>query len=177
VDEHEPYALVRLSALTAHHDRGMRGISDGILRRLIRAIDGRVRLFITSERPIPSEFEQLRLRLRPERIHDALACAEFLVGDSQSMTMEAAMLGTPVFRLSDFVGRLSVVAEVESYGLAFGYRPEATERLIQAIDALIVSTDRKEVSATRLRKFLRDKIDPLPWFVDLLEEMGSSARD
>jgi hypothetical protein len=172
----EPFAIVRLSALTAHHDRGIRGIDAAFLRRLKTEVEGKLRLLITSERALPDDLAADRLALPAHRIHHALAAAEFYLGDSQSMTTEAAMLGTPAFRMSSFVGRLSVIAEVEQAGLAFGFRPGQEERLLHEILDLLAQPNRRALCSSRRAAFLRDHIDPLPWFVDQVERIVTNRR-
>lgn len=171
----EPYALVRLSALAAHHDVGVRGVGEDLLRALIAASTGQRRLFITSEKPLSPEFEPLRIRIAPERMHDALAFADFYLGDSQTMTAEAAVLGTPAFRMSDWVGRLSYLEDLQRYGLAFGFRPGQESELLGKLAAVLALADRREQFIARRQRMLADKIDPLPWLVATLETLAASA--
>jgi predicted glycosyltransferase len=175
--EGQRYALVRLSALQAHHDRGIQGLTADFLRRLRAAVvdEAGLRLFVSSEKPLDPEWEPLRLDLPPDRAHDALAFADLFVGDSQTMTAEAAVLGTPAFRLNGFVGRLSYLAELERYGLAFGFRPGEEGRLLESLAALLSDPGRREAMADRRRRMLAERIDPLPWLVALLERMGEEA--
>jgi predicted glycosyltransferase len=42
--------------------------------------------------------------VHPARLHDALAGADLLVADTQTMVTEAALLGTPAIRSNSFVG-------------------------------------------------------------------------
>ena len=95
-----------------------------------------------------------------------MALADFVLGDSQTMTAEAAVLGVPAFRLNDFVGRISYLKELEAYGLAFGFRPGEEERALAAIHAVVRQPDRCAVFAERRRRMLAERIDPLPWLLD-----------
>lgn len=168
----EDYAIVRLSALDAHHDTGIRGLSEDLVFRVRERFAGRIRLFVSSEKPLAGRLEPLRFPLAPERMHDALAFAEFYLGDSQSVTAEAAVLGTPAFRMNDFVGRLSYLREIEGYGLAFGFRPGEEERLLAELDHVLALPDCRAVFQERRRKLLTERIDPLPWFLGVLEGMA-----
>jgi predicted glycosyltransferase len=170
-----PYAVVRLSALEAHHDTGVRGVSPDLLRALRERIGGSVRLFVSSEKPLPPELEGLRLPLPPARAHHALAGARFVLGDSQTMTAEAAVLGTPAFRVNDFVGRIAYLRELEDYGLAFGFRPGREADALAAIEGVLAMPDRAAVFAARRAKMLAEKIDPLPWFVGAMEALAGDA--
>jgi len=168
----ERYAVVRLSALGAHHDTGIRGIGEDLILRLQDRLAGRVRLFVTSERGLSPRLEPLRLPTPPERLHDVLAFADFYLGDSQSVTAEAAVLGTPAFRMNDFVGRISYLRELEDYGLAFGFKPGQEDRLLEALEATIGDAHHRAVFQRRRVKMLSDKIDPVPWFVSTLEDLA-----
>lgn len=170
----EPFGLLRLSALTAHHDRGVRGLSEDAVRGVQERTAGRFRLFVSSEKPLPAALEPLRVRVPPHRMHDVLAAASFFVGDSQSMTAESAVLGVPAFRLNDFVGRISYLRELEDYGLAFGFRQGEEAALLAALERTLAAPDRAAVFAERRARMLREKGDPLPWLLALLEETAGA---
>jgi predicted glycosyltransferase len=169
----EPYAIVRLSALAAHHDVGVRGVSEGLLRALAGRAAGRLRLFVSSEKPLPAGLAPLALPVAPHRAHHALAGARFVLGDSQTMTAEAAVLGTPAIRVNDFVGRISYLRELEDYGLAFGFRPGQEEDALAAVESLLAMPEREQAFAERRRRMLAEKIDPLPWLVNALETLAA----
>ena len=161
---YEKYAVVRLSALTAHHDHGVRGIAVELMQEVIRLVGDKMRLFITSERSLDERLEKYRMPIRPERIHHALSFAEFCLGDSQTMTAEAAVLGTPAFRINDFVGRISYLDELERYGLAYGYRPGDETALLDKLASILCASDIKQAFTKKKQKMLEDKIDPAPRF-------------
>jgi len=171
IEKSQPYAIIRLSALTAHHDVGMKGISREILQQVIDIAKERVEIFITSEKKLEPQFEEFRMPIPPHRIHHALAFAEFFLGDSQTMTSEAAVLGTPAFRISDFVGKISYVEELQKYGLAFGYKPDEGERLLSDIREIIANPDFKKEYKIRHKSFLDDIEDPLPIFVEAVKSL------
>ena len=162
----ERFGIVRLSARAAHHDSGVRGVDEGLVTRLQRGLPADVRLFVTSERELGGELARWRLPVAPARLHHAVAFADFVLGDSQTMTAEAAVLGVPAFRVNDFVGRISYLKELEGYGLAFGFRPGEEERALAAVQDLVRRADRRELFAERRRRMLAERIDPLPWLLD-----------
>jgi len=169
LSEGKPYGIVRLSALSAYHDVGKRGVSDELLREILRRTKDRMHVFVTSERRLAPEFERLKIAVAPERMHDALAYASFFMGDSQTMTAEAAVLGVPAFRLSDFVGRLSYLEELQRYGLAFGFKPGQERELLECLD--VVLGGQNAGFQERRRRLLSEKIDPLPWFVETVDTL------
>jgi uncharacterized protein len=162
----ERFGIVRLSARAAHHDSGVRGVDEGLVTRLQRGLPADVRLFVTSERELGGELARWRLPVAVARLHHAVAFADFVLGDSQTMTAEAAVLGVPAFRVNDFVGRISYLKELEGYGLAFGFRPGEEERALAAVQDVVRRADRRELFAERRRRMLAERIDPLPWLLD-----------
>jgi hypothetical protein len=88
------------------------------------------------------------------------------------MTAEAAVLGVPAFRINDFVGRISYLAELESFGLAFGFRPDQEEGLLERLAGVMAMPGRREEFRRRRERMLAQKIDPLPWFVDAIEALA-----
>ncbi len=173
------YALVRLSSLQAHHDVGARGMSEQMILDVIKMASTDIRVFISSEKNLSAEFESLRMPLPPERMHDVLAGAEFLISDSQSMTVEAALLGTPAFKINTFAGIISVIRELEEAGLAFGYRPGQEADLLGDLGAIMAKPNHKEAFRARRMALLARKIDPLPWFLELIRRLadGHSIPD
>lgn len=175
INADEPYVLVRLSALTAHHDVGQKGVSESLLRDLLSLAKDRLRVYISSEKPLAPEFEPHRLPIAPQHMHNALAFATLLVGDSQTMTSEAAVLGTPSVRISSFVGRLSYLDELEKYELSFGFKPGNESSASASIRRLINDPNVEESFQQRRRAFLHDKGDPLPWIVEQIRAIACAS--
>jgi len=169
IEKGRPYAIIRLSALTAHHDVGKKGIADDVLDRAVSLISNRMRLFITSEKPLTAKFEQFRMPIPPHRIHHALAFADLFLGDSQTMTSEAAVLGTPAFRISDFVGKISYVEEHQRLGLAFGYKPNEGDRLLHDLRNMLDNPQFKQEYSNAHRHFIERTSDPLPYFIEVVK--------
>ena len=166
----KPFALIRLSALTAHHDIGIKGVSEAFLKQLISNCGDDVRLLISSEKPLAPAFERYRLPIAPEHIHHVMAHATFVLGDSQTMTVEAAMLGTPALRISSFVGKLSYIDEVERYELAFGFQPGEENLALNKVR--MITSDLAAARAIfheRRDKFLAEKGDPLPVIAECIQ--------
>jgi predicted glycosyltransferase len=171
------FALVRLSALEAHHDANARGLSPEFLDTLLSRLAGAgLAVVVSSEKPLQSRWAAHGIRVAPERIHHALAAAALYVGDSQTMTAEAAVLGTPALRLNDFVGRISYLRELEEHGLAFGFRVGEEQRLLEAVGHVLSEPSAKAIFAERRARMLASCIDPLPWLVDVYEEIGRLPR-
>jgi len=173
-DDH--YFILRFAALTAHHDRGKKGINDQLAQDIINLLQDRGSVYITSERPLPPALESYRITLDPRDIHHALAFADMYIGDSQTMTAEAAVLGTPAIRFNDFVGQLSYLEELEHrYELTYGIPTDQPDRLFSKIKQLLGTSGLKETWQKRRTNMLRDTIDVAAFFSWFFEQYPSSV--
>lgn len=91
----EPYSIVRFVGWKATHDRGLHGISVDDKHAAVERLASCGRLFISSEGDLPDALEEYRFPLARKRMHDALAHASLIFGESSTMSSEAAMLGVP----------------------------------------------------------------------------------
>lgn len=169
----EPFFVVRFVAMTASHDGGESGLSTELKRELITRLQERGRVILSSEGEVPDEWRHLAYRGSSHRMLDMLAFASLLVGDSQTMAAEAAVLGTPSLRLSTWAGRLSYLSELEHrYGLTFGYHPRDAKAFMAKLDGLLA--DGKQAVADGHRQMRRDKINVATWYVDFIESLQAT---
>lgn len=113
IDVHRPFTIMRFSDLNAYHDLGKSGISDDLALEIIEVLKPYGEVHITSERPLSDTLDQYRISVSPEDIHHVMYYASLFVGDSQTMTAECAVLGTPSIRYNSFVGKLGYLEELE----------------------------------------------------------------
>ena len=173
----EIFFVMRFNAFKAHHDVGVEGLSIENKRKLISILEKKGKVFITTERNIDEEFKKYQLLLSPEKIHSLLYYANMLIGDSQTMTSEAAMLGTPSIRCNTFVGRISYLEEEEhKYNLTYGFLPSDSEAMFAKIIELLGTSDIKIIWKERRLKMLKDKIDVTAFYVWFIENYPDSAR-
>lgn len=173
----EPYFILRLVNLTAHHDGGISGISTDVARNIINLLEPYGKVYVTSEKTLGEEFEQYRLQINPLDIHHIMYYAKIYVGDSQSMAVEAALLGTPSLRFSDFAGRISVLEELEhKYGLTFGIPSNRPDILYAKIEELLAMPNLNEEFQSRRKKMLSDKIDVSAFFTWFIENYPESRK-
>lgn len=168
----EPYFVLRLVALTSHHDRQTRGLSLEATRALVGLLKAHGRPLITSEAALPEDLAGFRFPLPPDRIHDALAFASAYIGDSQTMAIEAGVLGVPSLRCNTFVGRISVLEELEHrFGLSVGILPSQPERVLETVRGWLAggAALRGEWRARRER-MLAECVDLSEWQWRLLTE-------
>lgn len=163
------YVLIRLSQLNAHHDFGMKGINYDLLKKIIEKVSSKgYQILISTEDPNPQHFTSNLLKINPSDLPHILSNATLLISDSQSMSVEAAVLGVPSIRYSGFVGKISVLEELEHiYGLTFGVKIDNDAYLLSKLDELLSNDNLREEFQKKRTKMLAEKIDVtsfLVWF-------------
>lgn len=172
----DKFYVVRFNAFKAHHDVGVVGLSTENKRKLVRLLEKSGKVFITSERNIDDEFMSYKLTLSPEKIHSLIYYATMLIGDSQTMTSEAAILGTPAIKCNTFAGILSVPNELENnYQLCYSYLPEESDKFFSKIEELLSIKDLKSEFLKRKERLLADKIDVTAFYVWFIENYPESV--
>lgn len=174
-DHSKPYFLLRFAQLNAYHDvsANAHGINDKIAVKLIEILSPHGKVFITSERKLSPELECYRININPLDIHHLMAFATLYIGDSQSMAVEAAMLGTPSIRFNDFAGKIGVLEELEKkYQLTIGIPSSDPERLYNTVKEMIDTDNLREVYQARRQQMLEDKIDVATFFTDFIERLN-----
>lgn len=174
----EDFVLFRFVAWNAYHDIRKRGFDLEAKRRLVKELEKYAKVFITSESPLPAELEKYKITVPPEKIHDVLYFADLLIGDSQTMTTEAGVLGTPAIRCNSFVGENDMGNFIEleqKYGLISNYRNR--DKAIDKAVELIQKPNLKEEWQKKREKLLKDKIDVTAFMVWFVENFPESFKE
>jgi predicted glycosyltransferase len=167
----EPYFLLRLSGLNAHHDFGIQGVSDNLLLEIINRLEKKGKVYISSEKKLKPEFEKYRLVISASDIHHFLSFSSIFICDSQSMAVEASILGIPNIRISSFKNRISVLEELENkYNLTFGFHPNENKNILNKIDELINDSDVKKRFSENRKEMLSEKIDVTKYLTEFIED-------
>lgn len=168
--------LIRLSALSAHHDLGVKGINDNQVNELINFLKQFGNIYISSERELPTNLENYRLKINPLHLHDVLSYVNLLISDSQSMSVESSLLGIPSIRISDFAGKISVLEELENkYHLTYAIKPTHFNSVIHIIQSKIfIAEDYNSIFKERRNKMLSEKEDIVPYFLETIHKVANS---
>lgn len=173
----EPYFILRFNAFKAHHDIGEKGLSDEQKDRLIELLKKRGKIFVTTELADETKYIEYKIEIPVEKIHDVLFYATLFIGDSQTMTSEAAVLGTPALKCNTFANRLSVPNMLENkYELSYSFRPEEFEKMLEKINTILVMPDVKSEWQKRRQRLLNDKINVTAFLVWFVENYPESVR-
>lgn len=177
VNQSEPFFIVRFVALKGHHDREAIGLSDFQKRTIIEELKKYGKVFITSERNLNGWFKPFQLEIPSQDIHSLLYYATLFIGDSQTMTSEAAILGTPAIRCNTFVNQITYLKEEEiKYDLTYGFHPKEFGRLLVKLIDLASNKEIKSTWHKKREKLLDDKINVTPFLLWFIENYPESAK-
>jgi hypothetical protein len=170
IDISSPYFILRFVSGKAYHDKGERWLTMEQKLAIVRLLERFGKVYITTERNIDPELRQWQLKISPEKVHHLIFYATMFVGDSQTMTSEAAILGTPALKCNSFAHKLSVPNMLENkYELCYAWQPEESGMLFRKMEELLNTQGIKEIWSSRRDKFLSESIDPTSWLVDFIE--------
>ncbi|WP_276301476.1 DUF354 domain-containing protein [Halorussus lipolyticus] len=171
IDPDEDYAVVRFREWSALHDVGEAGFSGADKRRLVEALDDHGDVYVVSESRLPESFRDNRLPVPPHLVHDLLSEADLYVGDSATMSTEAALLGTPAVRCQSFADGedMSNFVELGEEGLL--YSTADGEQAVQMATTL-ARDDPEDDWERRQNRLLETKIDVVPFAIGLLVREG-----
>lgn len=170
VNENERYFIIRFVAFQAGHDVRERGLDFYTTQKIIDILLKYGKVFISSEKKLLPEFEKYKIPISPDEMHDALYFATMYIGDSQTMTAEAAVLGTPAIRCNTFVGRISYLEELEHrYELTYGFLPDESGKMLNKIAALLEEKELKSMWKEKKDKMLKEKMNLVYWMTNFIE--------
>ena len=172
IDLDHPFFMLRFVSLKAHHDINAAGLPVEAARKLVDMLSAKGRLLITAEGDLAPQFKQYQFPLPPEKFHDVLAFSSLYLGDSQTVSIEAGMLGVPSIRCNTFVGRIACLEELEHiHGLTRGFLPHQSDKLIETVGAWL--QDIEEVKRRHQEKrniMLKKCVNLTDWLWTMLHE-------
>lgn len=177
VKDKDRYVILRFVSWGATHDFTHKGIVPENKIRAAKEFSNYAQVFISSEGDLPNELKEYRIKIPPERMHDALYYATLLYGESATMASECAVLGTPAIFL-DNVGRGYTDEEEKKYGLVYNFTESLhdQEKSIEKGIFLLRHSNLEQECIKRQKKLLNDKIDVTAFLVWFLEHYPESSR-
>jgi predicted glycosyltransferase len=177
----DTFFIMRFNVFKAHHDAGIKGLSLQQKLELVKILKPFGRILITTERDIEPELQEYQMPVSPEKTHSLLAFATMFLGDSQTMTSEAAVLGIPSLRCNSFAGRIAYLQEEEKrYNLTYAFLPQQFNELKNKLTELLNTPNLSEQFQQRRQKLLNDKIDVsafMLWFVQNFPQSKSLIKN
>lgn len=175
--ESKRYFLIRCTGFGATHDLNKSGISDAVLFDLKEILEPNGKIMITSERKLPAELEKYRLNIKKNDITHYIAFAHLFIGDSTTMSTEAAVLGTPSVEFDEYFYEIEQMIELEQkYSLIHCFRTSQKEEFLDKIRELASNGNIKKEYALKRQKLLDDTIDVSGFLIWLFENYPESKN-
>jgi len=169
----ETFFVMRFVSWEAGHDIGQHGFTIEGKHRMVDLLKKHGRVIISSEAPLPREFEPYRMSLCPTKIHDLLYYSKMYIGDGGTMTTEAAVLGTPAVLVTTLTAGVFRDFE-ETYDLMYLFKDESLA--IKKVEDLLQQHDLKAEWRAKRLKMLQNKIDVTQFIVDILTKSSPACH-
>ncbi len=128
--------LVRRVDWSANHDIGYAGWPETTLRAVVRRLQQRGQVIISSEAPLPDDLQHLAYAGAVQHLHHLLAFCSACVGESATLASEASALGVPAIYAAASDRRCYTDA-LAAKGLLWTVHSDSVEQpLLGAIDHL-----------------------------------------
>lgn len=173
IPESQKYVILRLVSWDANHDIGQSGLTLKTKKKLIEKLAAYAKVFISSEAVLPPEFEEFRLKISPQYLHDVLASAALYIGEGSTTASECSVLGTP----NIYVNSLKVGycrEQEDKYKLCRNF--ETDKGVVDAAIEFLKDENLKTKLRDNHKKMLSDKICPTDFMVWFVENYPSSEK-
>ena len=138
--------------------------------KIIASLSGYAGIYISSEKPLPPEWQQYQLPVSPGHIHSFMAGSTLVFGESASMAAEAAVLGIPSIYI-DNTGRGYTTELEKKYQLLyrFGESDEQVSQALSCATQLLSQPGLLNTWQEKRQKMLSERIDLTEWMVEFVE--------
>jgi len=162
--------LIRFVDWGSIHDMGITKLSDKDKIHIVKKIEERAFVLISSEAQLPAELEPKRISVFGDDIHQIIYHSDLVVGDSATMCSEAAILGIPSIYI-DERGRGYTSEQDTKYGLCFNFKPNQIDSVLsKAIELLAIDNIRKHFREKH-KRLLSEKIDVSVYQIDQIDRL------
>jgi predicted glycosyltransferase len=172
-----PYFLIRCTGFGATHDINKTGITDELLFKLETLLLPHGKILITSERQLPESLAQYKLNIKKNDMTHYIAFAKIFIGDSTTMSTEAAVLGTPSVEFDEYFYEIEQMIELEQkYKLVHCFRTNQQSEMLIKVDELLNASNLNEIYKSRRNILLDESIDVSAFLIWLFENHPNSTE-
>ena len=169
IDISKPYFLLRFVSYKSSHDVGVDGLTPAQKVGLVRTLSEFGAVYISSESALPPELEPYKLKIPASDMHQVMAFARLLVGESATMASESAVLGVAAVYISPF-GRGFTDDQERRYQLVHNFNGERFHAdWLSEVRRLAADPNLVERSRAAQARMLSEKTDVTLWMVDFFE--------
>ena len=177
INPDEKYILVRFVAWQASHDFGKSGLNDFEKVEYVKELSKYAKVYISSEKKLPRELEQYRVKIPYENIHHVLYYAQLVISDGATMASEAVVLGTHAIRLSPIKCGTFIEQEERYHLLKWfpGASKEWFDRSLEYSKEMLVDDSLWERGKEKREVLLSDMVDCNDFFIKQIDECVGKA--
>lgn len=172
IKKKDKFCIVRFISWGATHDHGYKGLTVKGKADLIDYLNGKCKVFISSESELPPDLEQYKFPLTPEWLHHAIAYSEIVITEGATIASESTLLGIPVVYINSRESDL--IDEHEKWGLLTHYRK--FDGVIEKISEIINDFESRSKNFVKRDEMLKNKIDVTSFLLWVIECYPESAR-
>ncbi len=174
--KNEIFTIIRFVSWKASHDIGQKGMSYDSKIKAVKEFSKYGKVFISSESDLPPDLNEYQIQIKPHQMHQAIAFASLMFGESSTMAEEAAMLGVPSIYVSSKSTWYTKHLQ-EKYNLVFNYSADfenSNAAIQKAIEILQLHPKHQEYSASQKNKMLDERIDVTDFMISIIENYPES---
>ncbi len=173
IKENEKYAIIRFVSWGASHDFGQTGFTDQSKVEIVKELSKKINIFITSEAKLPKELNDYKIKISPEKLHDALSFSTVYIGEGGTTASETSILGVPTIYINT-IPLMGYLKDEEKLGLLYHFNDE--KGVLQKVIEILNHPDTKNKYLSKSEKLLENKIDPTAFLVWFIENYPQSAK-
>tara|TARA_B110000046_G_scaffold181479_1_gene213771 strand:- start:1143 stop:2246 length:1104 start_codon:yes stop_codon:yes gene_type:complete len=175
-DKH--YFFIRTVSATSTHDLGKRGISNDLLRELIKILEVKGKIILNSERILPEDLKKYVLDFHKNDVAHYIANSKLFISDSTTMCAEAAVLGIPAIEIDDWYSDFKQYNELNGkYKLLFGFGVDELHKIKEKIKELTEDNNVPVNFKERQQFMLTEKIDASAYLIWMIEGYPESSQE
>jgi len=171
----EKISLVRFVSRNSSHDIGVKGLSLYEKIKIVKSLTEFSKVFISSEDKLPRELLKYQIDIPFSQIHHLIYFADLVIGESATMSSEAAILGTPSIYL-DMYGRHYTDYQEEKYGLVYNFVREkfSVEKALKQAGEILANVNHKTIFRGKADALINDHIDVTQFLFDFIHSKLNS---
>jgi predicted glycosyltransferase len=165
----EKFFLVRFVGWAAMHDYQEEGFDLKYKLSLIEMLSKYGKVLISSEAPLPESLKQYQSTVPFDKIHDVMAHASLVIGESATMASEAAVLGVPAIFISTTPRGYTNEQETR-YGLVKNFKPNQQAECLRVAENIVsrnIDNLRQQYQSRRY-ELLKTKMNTSIWMTDFI---------
>lgn len=170
------YVLVRFISYAAHHDIGVRPLSEDVRRRIVGKLSERYEVFVSHE-TCPNPYGDCALKAHPAYIHDIEANAKFVVTEGATTASESFILGVPTLYINPLhLGYTDIQAATFPNVFVHTTDPEEIDAAITKFESPDAVSEASSIPE-RLELSTINPTEFLVWFVENYPDSEKELRN